>query len=168
MTKMITRTMGGMAVLFAAAVLIAGFPVLAQSEQGQFGPPEGRGMHRGERMMERLAETLELTEEQRVELEAIFAENPRGKEDEGLSQARNDLRAVIQDPAASEQDVLEAVQAVSTETERVALERHRMTQQISKILTAEQMQKLAELRQERPRGHRHGRHHGGGRSGDDF
>ena len=93
-------------------------------------------------MMEHLAETLELTEEQRVELEAIFAEHPRAKDDETLSQAKDELRGVIHDPAASEQDVMDAVRAVSAETERVALERHRVTQQISEILTAEQMQKL--------------------------
>jgi Spy/CpxP family protein refolding chaperone len=166
MTKMITWTMGGMAVLFAAAVLIAGMPVLAQNGPG-FGPPEDRpGMHRGERMMAYLAEELELSEEQRVELEAIFAENPRGRDDEALSQARDELRGVVHDLAASEQDVLEAVRAVSAETERVALERHRAMQQIGEILTAEQMQKFEELRQERPMRQGRGRHQGRGRSGD--
>jgi Spy/CpxP family protein refolding chaperone len=128
---------------------------------GEFGPGAGPMGH--------MAEELELTEEQRTDIRAIAKRYHDGSLGEALQahqQAQRELRAVIHDPAAGEQAVLDAARRVSGQGEQIALERHRMALEISQVLTEEQRQKARELREQmseegspgfkqRRRGHRH-------------
>ena len=159
MKRLITLTIVGLAVL---VVVTAGFPLLAEERR----PAERE--HRGEHMMTRLAETLELTEEQRAELSAIMEEQRTGAVDgqrEAALEAKRRLQTVVGDPEADEQAVIDAVGALSAETEKLALEQHRLTLEIAEVLTAEQMDKFQELAPRRmERFERRSRRHG--RSGD--
>ncbi len=156
MKRMITLTIVAVVVL---AVVAAGSTLLAQErEQRQ------ERAHRGEHRMARLAEALELTEEQSTELSAIMQERMTGGVEgrDAMNDARLQLHAVVSDPEADEQQVLDAVRAVSAEIEQHALEQHRFTIRISEVLTPEQMEQFQELiprRMERfeGRSHRHGR-----------
>jgi Spy/CpxP family protein refolding chaperone len=123
-----------------------------------FGGPHGP---RGEGFVARMAEELELSEEQSAALQGIFDKYHDGAKGQALREARARVHEVVTDPAADEQQVLEAVRQASALAEQRALERHQMTIEISQVLNEEQLRKLDEMRELRAeRRGRGGRHRG--------
>jgi len=164
MRKRTKWMIAGAAVLMIAALAV---PILAQPGKG-YGRG-GDGNH-GERMLAHMADQLELTEEQRAQLGEIFEarrEGPVAEQRDVLRQARQQLRAVVHDPSADEQQVIDAVAVVSVEMEKMALQGHQLAIEVSQVLTDDQLQKLDELRQERSEGFGRFRH-GRGRPDDGF
>jgi Spy/CpxP family protein refolding chaperone len=108
--------------------------------------------------MDRMADALDLTEEQRARVQEITRKHMEGALGdclETMRQARERLGAVIHDAAATDAQVQEAASAVAAQVTLVAVERHRMAVEIDGVLTPEQKQKAAALRQRRQEA-RHG------------
>lgn len=111
--------------------------VLASVAPAQDQPPRQRGMDPAQRM-ERLKERLQLTEEQAAELEPIFAEHDRRRQD------------LFERQRAERQAMREQMEALRLE----------MDEEIARVLTEEQMREYSELREEMMRKFRQGRHGG--------
>jgi len=139
---------------------------------GGDGPRFRDGMHerrRGPGTGDRLAAVLDLTDEQRAQTAEIFNRYAARDDEEdgegarGLREARRDLRRAVRDASSTEQDVRDAAVRVSSEEEMAALSRHRMVVELDGVLTAEQRNQLAEIREQRGPGAfpggRHGRPH---------
>jgi Spy/CpxP family protein refolding chaperone len=145
------------------ALMAAGAWAVAQDGDAPTGekPRLGPGPHPGHGggpgfMLGRLGDELGLTEEQRAEIDAIFQSyREAGLDDRRreAQQARRDLRNVIRHAAHL--------------GEALALEEHRMVVEIAQVLTEEQLQRAAELREQHsdrfggPRTRRGGHPHGG-------
>jgi Spy/CpxP family protein refolding chaperone len=137
---------GGLALVVATLVLV---PTVGAARGGgkRFGP--GR--------MARMAEALELTTEQRAQMREVvekYRGGALGDHRQALREARAQLRAVIHDVSATDAQVQEAAREVSSHAGFVAVERHRMAIEMDRILTEEQKEKAAELRQRRWEGRR--------------
>jgi len=146
-----TMKLKPVAVLCAMALLYGALPAFSQPEPGSSDPAERESLPPGPRMMDRLADKLELSEAQRGQLKEILARYRSGSQGDGfkaLHQARTQLESLVRDPSANEQQVLEAARALSTQAEQSALQRHRMSVDIDSILTDAQRQKAKELRAE--------------------
>jgi len=119
-------------------------------------------------MMAKMAEELDLTAEQRTKIREITAKymgGALGARMDAMREARKKLRAVVHDPLATDAQVEQAAKAISSEVVAAAVERHRMASEVSAVLTPEQRQKAAELRQQAQEGRggrRGGGPHGGG------
>jgi Spy/CpxP family protein refolding chaperone len=114
-----------------------------------------------------MAEELDLTAEQRGKIREITAKymgGALGDRMDAMREARQKLQAVIHDPLATDEQVEQAAKAISSEAVAIAVERHRMAGEISAVLTPEQRQKAAELRQS-AREKRAGRRGAGPRGG---
>jgi len=101
---------------------------------------------------ERLADELGLSPEQRSQMRAIhdkYRAGALGDHMRDLRESRADLRAAIHDVKATDVQVQDAARSVASHEAFVAVERHRMAIEMDRILTPEQRQKAAELRQQR-------------------
>lgn len=139
-------------ILAVAALGLA--PVLAQPAGGPGGRRHGPGGGPGMRMGH-LAQALDLSDDQRSKIRVITAKyigGALGDHMDALRQAHHKLDGFVQDPAATDAQVQEAANAVSARALLVAVDRHHMAVEISAVLTPDQRQKAAELRQKRPAG----------------
>lgn len=110
---------------------------IASVAPAQDQPPRQRGMDPAQRM-ERLKERLQLTDEQVSDLEPIFAEHDRRRQD------------LFERQRAEHQAMRERMEALRLE----------MDEEIARVLTEEQMREYSELREEMMRKFRQGRHGG--------
>lgn len=127
----------------------------------------GRGM-RGDGMgMQGLlafADEIELTDAQEKQLEALklkFQKEGIDKRAE-LQKARVDLRSLMRDDQAAEKAVLSQIDVVSGLEASLEKMQYTHRNQMKAVLTAEQINKLEELRKERRLEHRQGRGQGYG------
>ena len=137
-------------VAVAALSLVA---AMAQAPGGRAWKGNGRGG--GEGLVERMARQLDLTADQRSAIRGIGAKyfgGALGDDRDALRQARRNLEALVRDPAATDEQVKDAVNAVSAQAALVALEGHHMAVEISAVLTPEHRQKAAALRGRRHAG----------------
>jgi Spy/CpxP family protein refolding chaperone len=151
MTRIVARTAGAVALSAALAFVFAP----ASRAGGPHGPARG---------LEPAVEALDLDGETRGKAFALIdAARPRSRElHESLRGAREELRALLEQPEASEAAVLAQVDAIGAL--RTELEKHdvRTLVQVRALLSPEQRAALAEAMQRHP--HRgHGRHDGGRR-----
>ena len=145
----------------AFSVALSGLAPAAQAGPGH--GFHGHGPGPGARL-ERILDGLDLEDSQRGEILGImerYHEGALGGTAEDLRQARRQLRKAIHDPAAGEQQVLEAARVVSARSEQMAVERHRMFVEIGRVLTPDQQAALLEMIEDRDGPGRHW-HHGPG------
>ena len=131
---------GGVALALAALVLV---PMAAA---------RGGGKRPGHGELGRMAEALDLTAEQRAQMRGIaekYRGGPMGSHLSDLRQARVELRKAIQDVKATDAQVQEPAREVASPAACEAGERHRMAIEMDRVLTEDQRQKAAELRQQR-------------------
>jgi len=159
--------------LFLASAALAAAPLLAQAGPGG-GPHGGPGPHGGQGMgpagpcdgtgpgpgagrggrMGLIAEELDLTAEQRTQIRKIRARymgGALGDARDAMREAQHRIAGLVQDPAATEDQIRAAHAVASEKALAAALERHRMHSEVMQVLTEEQRQKAAELRKSRPR-----------------
>lgn len=134
-------------------------PVLAEGRGGGWtrGERRGPGHHGGPGFGERMAEKLGLSEEQRTQVREItrkHMDSEMGDRLEAMREAHEALDVVIHDPLATDAQVQQAASAVASQMALVATERHHMAVEIASVLTPEQRQKFAEMRQHRGDGRR--------------
>jgi Spy/CpxP family protein refolding chaperone len=147
--------------ILAVLILVPGV-VLAQGwGRGPHGPGEP-----GERHMERVLEQLDLTEEQRAELEQKL---PQFRETiqpsmERLREARSGLTDLIHADQLDEVAIRQAAAEMAEIEGDVAVARARHYQELRQILTPEQLEELQQMRRQmdQRRGPRGRRPHGGG------
>jgi Spy/CpxP family protein refolding chaperone len=126
-------------------VMVAGAgPALGQG----WGEGNGHGPHHG-RMMDRIMERLDLTEEQRAEVETLMTEQHDGmKADlDQLREARQALAGAIHAAVFDEAAIREAAAGVATLEADLAVKRGLANQAFREILTAEQRAKLDEMQE---------------------
>lgn len=119
----------------------------------------GEGPHAGRGHGARLAEALDLTDDQRAQMRTItekYRGGDAGERLDDLREARGQLRRLIHDASASDAQVRDAAKEMSAAEALVSVDRHRMAVEIDGLLTDEQRAKAAELRQRRQE-----RRHGG-------
>ena len=156
--------------LALAAMAVPG-PALAQGYGGPhgMGGPDGfggPGLHRFEEMLPELAVVLDLSDEQQAQIEAILdAELPAIETmRDQLRDAHQAFRANQQPGAFDEAAVRAFAQSQSQTHVELMVAGARTMSRIHNVLTAEQQQRLEELRALRPeRGHRGGPGSGRGR-----
>lgn len=156
------KTIRFLAILGALALLTGGLAAVAQQDGPPFGMrgqgprgagPAGPGGPGGPHHLRWLADELDLSDEQIEQIRGIlekYHEGELGETMESLRQARDDLRDVVHDPAASEDQVREAVAPIATLEEKAALLQHQVSLEIDAVLTEEQRAKAKELREQRP------------------
>ena len=143
-------------------LLLAAIPALAQ------GGPDRRGMHGGqppaggEPPIERMLERLELTEDQRVEIDALLAqarESDRGKMEQ-LREHRQEMKQLLEADEVDEGAYRRAAQQAGELEADLALARSRTMKQVRAQLTPEQQaqaEKMKERRGDMRRGSMRGR-----------
>jgi Spy/CpxP family protein refolding chaperone len=148
--------------ILAVLILVPGV-VLAQGwGRGPHGPGEP-----GERHMERVLERLDLTDEQRAELEQKlpqFRETIQPSMDQ-LREARSGLNDLIHADQLDEGAIRQAAAEMAEIEADVAVARAQHFQEMRQILTPEQLEELQQMRQQM--GQRRGPR-GGGRRGDGY
>lgn len=147
--------------VLAVLILIPGL-VLAQGwGRGPHGPGEP-----GERHMGRVFERLDLTEEQRAELEQKLPQFREAIQPsmERLREARSSLNDLIHAEQLDENAIRQAAADVAEIEADVAVARAQHFQQMRQILTPEQLEELQQMRKQmgQRRGPRGRRPHGGG------
>ncbi len=148
--------------LTVAAAIAVLAPTLLLAGPGRGGRCGGPGMHGSPAL--RGLHQLDLSEEQRQQLHELRAtQREEGQAaHQQLREARVTLAQSIHSEAFDETTVRTASQQVAALEEDQAVERALAFQEVRKILTAEQLEELATLRQERGEGHRNCRGPGGG------
>lgn len=147
------------------AFLSLAHPAPAQAQPGA--PPHGR--HGGDGpdgdRFQQMADRLDLTDAQRTEMHEIvsrYHSGPLGDAMKGMMSARGQVEALVGDPAATEDQIVQASKSAAALSEQAMLLRHRMAVEIDSILTDAQKEKAKELRAERAaEGGHGGRWHGG-------
>lgn len=136
----------------AAATLAGGFfatKTFAASDSDTNSPTAAHSNPRLGRMLQRIADRLDLTADQRTQVQDIIA----GEKDDlksllnRLHDARVNLRTAIQTDGATEADVRAASAKVAAVESDLAVERLKLFAKISPVLTGEQRAKLTELEQ---------------------
>ena len=146
--------------LTAAALTLGGLGTAVAS--GKFGHgPDGM---MGGRMLDRMADKLDLTAEQQSQAEDIMVGNFKDMREH--KRAMKDLRTELHklDPTASDykQKSEQLAADIAAATEKMVLMRSDQRQAFNEILTDEQRTELAELKDKwQERGHRHGEGKGG-------
>ena len=128
-----------------AALGLAAVPATAHAF-GHFGQPAGAD---GALHIVRMAKTLGLSDEQIEQLQAIATKADDGAARDNLRSmraARQALAGTVHDPSATDEQVRGAAAAVAALEAQAAVQRHRTTIQVLKVLTPEQEAKLEELR----------------------
>lgn len=128
----------------AAALVVGGFTVprtfAAEKSGGAPAPLRGK-------ILQRLADRLELTADQRSQIKSIL----EGERENlkplliALHDARTNLRAAIHAAEANETSVRAASAKVASAEADLAVERLKISGKIAPILTAEQRQKISEF-----------------------
>jgi len=126
----------------AAVIATSGFTSTTLAADDSAPPPRPR-------LLERLAEKLNLTDDQKAQIKAVLT----GEKDmlapllNQLHEARMGLRAAIQATGASEASVRAASAKVAGAEADLAVERMKLYGKIAPILTDAQRQKAAEMQQ---------------------
>lgn len=105
--------------------------------------------------MFKLADDLEITNPQLLQLRMLFQKNCNAMKNES---PRKNLFKQLSDPSLKEEDVKKLAAEAGKATEKKILARFNMMQEIKKILTPEQLKKLEEIKSSHigKRGHRKG------------
>lgn len=145
-----------MMVSVLAASLVAGSSALAYAGQKD----NCSAADRADKRVERMARHLDLDEAQTASVKALFADHA----DKRQQQPRKAMKGLAQlDPNAA--DYNEQVQARITEMQQQLAERveqrANFKAELYAILTPEQEEKMAEMRERKGKHHRHGKHHRG-------
>ncbi len=175
MRKVFSLTLFALLMLASALLLVSvGSPDVAAFQGPQMGPGGGpgpghafgRGGRGGDRgamgpgFFRRLADRLELSDQQLEQIEALFSENreahaPLREELRGLHEQLRDLTA---DGAffQNEVQVTETAQAIAQLEAQATVDRARLLARIYEVLTPEQREELKDLRDlfKGPRGRR--------------
>jgi len=153
-------------VLVVALVLLV-TPILAR---GPHGPGHGRGpgpcggpdgsCH------ERLFDRLDLTDDQREEIEALIADHRDATKDRAdqMRARRMEMMELIQADGVDEAAIRDAAAASAQAEADLAIERAKLRQQIHQVLTPEQREQADALRQQHREFRQEGRR-GSGRGG---
>jgi Spy/CpxP family protein refolding chaperone len=138
------RTVALVATAVAALALAAGTAAAHAYGRPGHGPRTGIAEH-----LLHMAKVLDLTDDQKAQIEAIAAKEKGGASGASavsMRTARQTLAGTIHDPSATDDQVRDAASAVAALQVEVAVQRHRMAIQILSILTQEQKAKLDDLR----------------------
>jgi len=130
----------------AAAILVGGFTsALAQNTDSSAGAGPGHG-----KMLHRLAQKLNLTDDQKKQIKAVLVANKGALKGllSQLHEARQNLREAIQASDANEAAVRAASAKVAGVEADFAVERMKLYGRIAPILTDEQRRKLADFEQQ--------------------
>jgi Spy/CpxP family protein refolding chaperone len=140
--KLTRKGILGIGVAAALVMAAAAIPVLGQG----WGKGHHPDRHHG-RMMDHVMERLELTEDQRAEVEAMMTERHDAMEDniDQLRQAREALFDAIHAAEFDETAIRDAAAAVATIEADLAVERGLGYQEFRKILTPEQQAEFEEM-----------------------
>ena len=119
----------------------------------QAGPRQGRRHASRNRLSRRLVEELQLTEEQ---LTQIKEQRQQHREDvQGLQkqqrELRQEVRSLLQSESPSATEVGERAIAVHNLSRQIRQERENVQEAFRALLTPEQLEKLDELKENRPR-----------------
>lgn len=114
---------------------------------------EGKDSAMGLMKMFKLADDLEITNPQLLQLRMLFQKNCNAMK---KNDSKKDLFKQLSDPALKEEDVKKLAAEAGKAAEERILARFNMMQEIKKILTPEQLKKLEELKNSHvgKRGHR--------------
>jgi Spy/CpxP family protein refolding chaperone len=130
--------------LAAGALTVGGITTTKLFAAEKSDPSLARG-----RVLQRLAEKLDLTEAQRTQIHNLIAGEKAVLQPllNRLHAARKDLRETIHADQANESSVRAAAAKVAAVEADLAVERRKLYGKIAPVLTDEQRQKLAELEQ---------------------
>lgn len=157
--------------LFTLPVLLAGTAVIAgmqHHDEGYSKCDKGEKMHKGDRKdrenhrLEKMSEQLGLSDSQQEEMQKLF-ENKKDQRQEMHSQMRNLHQATRNlDPDAADYKarLAETKQAAADMAVSKVDQQVSMRTEMAKILTADQLSKLEEMRDRS--GKEHGKHRGEG------
>ncbi len=139
--------LGRLAFPLALALLLGLAPALslAQPRGGPPGPPDP------ERMLDRMTERLDLTDQQRQDLDAVFTNHRKTMRPthEAMRTARESLDSQIHAEDFDEGAIRKAAAVMAVLEADQAVGRARLFQEIRGILTPEQVEKFEQLREER-------------------
>ena len=115
----------------------------------------GGGHHRGPgglrflRLLNRLADRLELTDEQRAQIESIIEEGlpPIRELREQMAEARQEFRSSTSPTEFNEEAVRAQAQAQAQLHEEIMVASMKLKAQVFSVLTPEQLEELEELRE---------------------
>jgi Spy/CpxP family protein refolding chaperone len=135
------------AIPLALALLFGLAPALCLAEPGG-GPP---GPPDPEMMIERMTEQLGLTEQQSDDLEAVFAVHRKAMRSvhEATRTARENLDTQVHAATFDEAAIRKAAGVLAVLEADRAVAQAKLFQEIRRILTPEQLQKLEQIREER-------------------
>jgi Spy/CpxP family protein refolding chaperone len=139
----------GMLTIGAALVALAAAPTLAGP--GWHGPRHGGPMG-GPHPLHGIADALDLTDAQREQIRGIWESHLEGELGEVLAQLRDahdTVRDLVHDANATDEQVAQAARAATEPAIRAAVLRHNMVLEIDALLTPEQREKAAMLREMR-------------------
>jgi Spy/CpxP family protein refolding chaperone len=138
--------------LAGSGILFAQKPKRQAGEQGQRVEKSERWkqhqMRRGARMLEFLAQRLQITDEQRTQIQSVLQTERTLLEPhmQTLRQAREQLREATRDGVYDENQVRAIVQQQTQALGELLVARHRVEAQIYEILTPAQQEELEQLR----------------------
>jgi protein CpxP len=145
-------------------------PVLAQGGPGR-GPGHGHFHGADSPMHERVLEQLDLTDDQREQIDQLIADHRTAMKDrrEQMRERRTAMRDLMHADEFDEAAIRDAAMAIAEAEADVAVERARLRHEIHALLTPEQQEKAAQMREKRRefvkqhgRGFHGGRHFHGG------
>ena len=155
--KMKTLTISVLLLAIVLAPLAIAEPGQRRPRGGQGGPEQGRGGFRGHpgmggdmvgHLLGRLADKLELTEEQRAEVKAIV-EGTQPEAEEARKAVREAMKALHEATTkGTEAEIIAAGKAVGDAFTEQALLRAAIMKQVKEILTDEQLAQFEELKAE--------------------
>jgi protein CpxP len=156
-----------LAVVIVLALLVT--PVLAQRPGGH-GPRHGQFQGLDGAMHERLFEQLDLTDDQREQIDELIADHHSLMQDrrEQVRSRRTEVRDLTHADELDEASIRDAVMAAAAAEADMAVERARLRQRIHQVLTPEQQDKaerMIERRRERMKEGGSGRRGGRGPHG---
>jgi len=139
--------LGRIAFPLALALLLGLAPALclAQPRGGPPGPPDP------ERMLDRMTEQLDLSDQQRQDLDAVFAAHRKAMRSthEAMSAARETLDSQIHAETFDERAIRKAAAVMAVLEADQAVGRAKLFQEIRGILTPEQLQEFEQTREDR-------------------
>jgi len=152
-----------LAVVIVLALLAA--PVLAQGPPGH-GHRSGHFRGADNPMHERMLEQLDLTDDQREQVEQLMTDHRSAMKDrrELMRTHRKEMRDLVHAEDFDEAAIRDAAMVIAEAEAEMAVERARLRQEIHKVLTPEQQEKAAEMLEKRREFvKQHGRDFRGGR-----
>ena len=133
-------------IALAAAVAVGGLTIYQTQAAGR-GGPGGPGRFRGGPVMQRIAERLNLTEDQKAQIKAGLKteQDSLARLFTQMHDARKGLREAVRAKDATEASVRIASAKIASVEADLAVERLKLHGKLSPILTGEQHAKLAEI-----------------------